>query len=1334
MKRRPSFSSSRLVSALLVCLLLTLVYFPIAKIRAASKVPLVTLSGAGRPFVNVQNARALELSYTGEAMAVAALQAGAKPTALTSADFDADGAPDLVAGYSTANGGVITLTRGNPDAFAPKDPRMYGLALQGKVPPAFLNRATAFSVPESPDFLATGDFDGDGNMDLLVAKRGGGLYLLAGDGHGNLAAPRQVELPGDVSALAVNGAGHVAVGIETGGNAQLLVFDPRSSGGFFHPVVTHSLSAPATSMEWGPLGINTSDLAVAAGNSVVIFYSALNSDAQSETIDLAFHVQALTIGDFTWDRDGRMEIAALGDDGAVHILEHGTLDTRPLTAADIPGRRARLMARKRKPHQDPTSLGPWTETRKISAVARSTVGVARQAMLQVSHLTPAATHGLMVLDGAQNQINVLNTSASLAGAQAMTISETPVAAHAVPAMLNGSRSLAVLTSSQVAPMVMNTPTDPIINVDTTADTDAQSACTNTGITVSSLTPGTISLREAICAANNTGAGSYTINVPAGTYNLSLNTGGETGEIQVGGTAPGADFSIVGMGTTPAVTIIKQTDLQDRIFEQDFGSAGNINFSVSNVTLTGGKCNNSTGIDCGFGGGAILGGSPVPSPDNLTLTNVVVDSNTTDALDAGGGVNFGSSGSLTITNSTFSNNTATQSVGGALDFNNNPSSGNLSITNSTFTNNTATAGSPPTNGGGALLIFPNTGNSASISGSTLTGNQAQGSGSTGGAISANLGVTMSNSRIVGNSASLGSGFYESGGAGNNAVIINNWWGCSAGPNNTGCDHVDVSSGSTANFNPWLVLSANASPTQILPSGTSNVTFDLLHNSNGQSSGSIPWLVAETYSGTLGTTTGHPTMLNGIEFAGYTAGGVAGHGSSSDTVDNQTATALIEILDTVTVDTSPTGLSVILDGTTYTAPQTFNWIVGSTHTLNTNSPQNVSGGSEQVWSSWSQGGTQSQTVTAPTANTTYTANFTQEYQLTTQASPSADGTVTPASGSYFASGASVPVTATANAGFQFNNWTSTGGSFVSTTSASTNFTMPSAPATVTGNFSLIIVAAPTSTVVASNNNPSFTTDPGLSVTFTATVSSTSTVNEGTVTYSDGVTYLVCSGGNPVAVSSGQAQCTTSFTTEGTHVITAAYSGTVSFQASIGTQKQVVNNHTVVTGNQFCNPGAITIPSTAGAATPYPSNIFVTGLSGNIGSVTVQLNNISSSDIRQTDLLLVGPTGAAIVPFASVGDGSTISGVNITLDDAAATLLPGGSPLSTGSFRPTSLTGNNSLVFPAPAPVISVANYAATDGAATLTAEFAAPRLTGRGRCTSWTIRAAVQRASAADGAWT
>jgi hypothetical protein len=323
----------------------------------------------------------------------------------------------------------------------------------------------------------------------------------------------------------------------------------------------------------------------------------------------------------------------------------------------------------------------------------------------------------------------------------------------------------------------------------------------------------------------------------------------------------------------------------------------------------------------------------------------------------------------------------------------------------------------------------------------------------------------------------------------------------------------------------------------------------------------------------------------------------------------------------------------------------------------------------------------------------------YPLTTAASPTNGGTVTPASGTYYAPGTVVPLTATANAGYSFTYWT---GNVANSNSATTSIAM-TAPQSVTANFSLIIVATPTTTSVSSNNNPSFTTASGNSVTFTATVTSNSTVNEGTLTFSDPANDFTCSGGNTVPVSNGQASCTTSFTTEGARDVTGNYNGTVNFQTSSGFITQTVNNHTVVTGNQFCNQGAIAIPSTAGAATPYPSNIFVSGFSGNIGAVTVQLNNISSSDIPQTDLLLVGPTGAQIIPFASVGDSSTIGGVNVTLDDAASNLIPGRSPLTTGTYKPTSITGSTSLIFPAPAPLVNASNYAATDGAATLTSTF-------------------------------
>ena len=177
-----------------------------------------TPSSEGSPIVKLKNARGLKVTYVGPSELVAALQSGmATPTALAAADFDADGAMDVVAGYSVAGRGVLTLLRGNQDAYAPRDQRLYKKAMQGTVPAVFLPTARVFSVPEPPDLLVTGDFNGDGRKDVLVGARGGSLYLLAGNGHGNFLPPQRISLPGALTALAVNGSNDLAVGV-AGGN------------------------------------------------------------------------------------------------------------------------------------------------------------------------------------------------------------------------------------------------------------------------------------------------------------------------------------------------------------------------------------------------------------------------------------------------------------------------------------------------------------------------------------------------------------------------------------------------------------------------------------------------------------------------------------------------------------------------------------------------------------------------------------------------------------------------------------------------------------------------------------------------------------------------------------------------------------------------------------------------------------------------------------------------------------------------------------------------------------------------------------------------------------
>ena len=82
--------------------------------------------------------------------------------------------------------------------------------------------------------------------------------------------------------------------------------------------------------------------------------------------------------------------------------------------------------------------------------------------------------------------------------------------------------------------------------------------------------------------------------------------------------------------------------------------------------------------------------------------------------------------------------------------------------------------------------------------------------------------------------------------------------------------------------------------------------------------------------------------------------------------------------VTVTTTPSELGITVDGTSYTAPQTFTWNAGDTHTLGTTTPQAYgppSLGIQEVFASWSDGGALSHTITVPSAATTYTASFTQ-----------------------------------------------------------------------------------------------------------------------------------------------------------------------------------------------------------------------------------------------------------------------------------------------------------------------------------------------------------------------
>src|SRR5882724_6644087 len=120
--------------------------------------------------------------------------------------------------------------------------------------------------------------------------------------------------------------------------------------------------------------------------------------------------------------------------------------------------------------------------------------------------------------------------------------------------------------------------------------------------------------------------------------------------------------------------------------------------------------------------------------------------------------------------------------------------------------------------------------------------------------------------------------------------------------------------------------------------------------------------------------------------------------------------------------------------------------------------------------------------------------------------------------------------------------------------------------------------------------------------------------------------------------------------------------------------------VLSSTFSNPAPITIDDNA-AATPYPSTITVAGLSGVINKVTVTLTNINHTFPDDIDILLVGPTGQKTILMSDAGGTLDLVNVTLTLDDAAASLLPDGGQIVSGTFKPADFEAGDT--FPAPAP---------------------------------------------------
>jgi len=122
-------------------------------------------------------------------------------------------------------------------------------------------------------------------------------------------------------------------------------------------------------------------------------------------------------------------------------------------------------------------------------------------------------------------------------------------------------------------------------------------------------------------------------------------------------------------------------------------------------------------------------------------------------------------------------------------------------------------------------------------------------------------------------------------------------------------------------------------------------------------------------------------------------------------------------------------------------------------------------------------------------------------------------------------------------------------------------------------------------------------------------------------------------------------------------------------------------------YTSTAPITIPNGAPGqnripASPYPAAITVSGFTnGAITDVNLILTDLTSSYGSDVQILLSRDDGRHALVMSDVGEGISVTDIDLTLDDEAAAPMSR-TALSSGTFRPTNFPAGSDT-FPAPAP---------------------------------------------------